>query len=457
MLDGRFVLGLRLCKIKADIYCEYQPVRRESLDMNRSKFFAVLAFLFALTAPLAVTVTAAQAQSSSFGDGAAVVFDDAAANDGVKIDISGVAAAPEGMEYVAWLVTDDSEGFLNVGTLAVANGEVRHTYTSGDDSDGANLIQMYSGWAISVEDAGSGASLREPTNQGIVYDRIAADSMAEVRKLDTAIRQATAQLALAMACAQSAREATDAAEVTANIQCAINLLEGAEGDNYDASVGASGGDGVGILNHVADVQAASDILSDKGEERPELGTLGASAAIANRNAANWAEGARNAAVEALGKDDVTFAKLFVGPGGNSVISLLDAASNGYDMNGDGVLNEMAVAEKDDEEEDTGPPEAGPAETGAGHIVRFTQLAATLKTVTGELPVVSTPTPTPAPTATPEPTATPTPTPLPQPAGPGLPGVGGLTPSASALAMLLGIALAIAIGGLTALRANRGKA
>ena len=115
--------------------------------------------------------------------------------------------------------------------------------------------------------------------------------------------------------------------------------------------------------------------------------------------------------------------------------------NGHDANGDSVLNE-----------------GDPSEQGAMHVARATQLAATLKTVSGELPVVTTPTPTPAPTATPEPTATPipTPTPIPQPAGPGLPGVGGMAPSASAMAMLLGVALAVAIGGLTALRANRVK-
>ena len=405
--------------------------------MNRSKFFAVLAFLFALTAPLAVSVTAAQAQSSSFGDGAAVVFDDEAVNDGVKIDISGVDAAPEGMEYVAWLVTDDSEGFLNLGTLAVENGVVKHAFTS----DGDNLIQMYSGWAVTVEEAGAGESLQKPTNQGVVYDRIGAESIAQIRALDAATRQTSAQLALALACARDAKDADAIEDVKSNAQCVVNLLEGAEGDNYDASVGASGGDGMGVLNYVAAMKTAAEDIADRSEERPELGSHGGSAARAAANAETWTTGARDAALNALSKDDLELAKLYIGPGGLSAISQLDAAVNGHDANGDSVLNE-----------------GDPSEQGATHVARATQLAATLKTVSGELPVVTTPTPTPAPTATPEPTATPipTPTPIPQPAGPGLPGVGGMAPSASAMAMLLGVALAVAIGGLTALRANRVK-
>ena len=405
--------------------------------MNRSKFFAVLAFLFALTAPLAVSVTAAQAQSSSFGDGAAVVFDDGAVNDGVKIDISGVDAAPEGMEYVAWLVTDDSEGFLNLGTLAVENGVVKRAFTS----DGDNLIQMYSGWAVTVEESGTGESLQKPTNQGVVYDRIGAESIAQIRALDAATRQTSAQLALALACARDAKDADAIEDVKSNAQCVVNLLEGAEGDNYDASVGASGGDGMGVINHVAAMKTAAEDIADRSEERPELGSHGGSAARAAANAETWTTGARDAALNALARDDVRLAKLFIGPGGRTVINQLEAAENGYDANGDGVLNE-----------------GDPSEQGAMHVARATQLAATLKTVSGELPVVTTPTPTPAPTATPEPTATPipTPTPIPQPAGPGLPGVGGMTPSASAMAMLLGVALAVAIGGLTALRANRVK-
>lgn len=422
--------------------------------MNRSKFFAVLAFLFALAAPL-VVMTTVEAQSSTFGDGLAVPFDDEGRNDGVRIDVAGVSAPPQGKEYVAWMVTDDSEGFLNLGSLTVANGTVAHTFDSESEGyDGANLIQMYSGWAVSVENFGTGANLDMPSNRGVVYDMIPSETMAEVRKLDAAAHQTAAQLALAMNCAQIARVAMTVEDAQDNLQCVVNLLEGESGDNYDASAGNSGGDGMGVLAHIAATRAASQSLGNVGADRADASFASAVASSASANADMWASAAQTQAANALTIGDLAELKIFVGPGGNTVISLLDAALNGFDANGDGVLNEQPLTEKDPEVDDegelTGPPEPGPSETGAKHAARAAQLAATLRATAGELPVVATPTP--LPTATPAPTATPTP--IPQPAGPGLPGVGGVAASGPVLAMALAAALAVTIGGLSALRANR---
>ena len=407
--------------------------------MNRSKFFAVLAFLFALTAPLVVTTV--EAQSSTFGDGTAIFFDDEGRNDGVRIEIAGVAAPPQGKEYVAWLVTDNGEGFLNLGSLSVEGGTVTHIFGSESEGyDGVNLIQRFSGWAITIEDQGRGANLPQPSNRGVVYDSIPAEAIGEIRKQDVAAHQTVSQVALALDCAERAKAATSVEDAKSNIQCAINILEGVSGDNYDESVD-SGGDGVGILNHITNLQSASESLGDVSVERPDLADASASSTRSSANVDTWTNQLHEQALRVQDLSDLDKIRIFIGPGGNSVISLLQAAANGYDSDGDGTLNEN-----------------DPAETGAIYAARSTQLAATLRTTAGELPIVATPTPipTPTPAATATPTATPTPTPIPQPAGPGLPGVGGLTPSGSALAMALAAALAIAIGGLTALRANRAR-
>ena len=427
--------------------------------MNRLKFFAVLAFLFALTAPFAVI--AVEAQSSSFGGGTAVLNDDGGRNDGVRIDVVGAVAPPQDKEYVAWLVTDDGEGFLNLGVLTVANGIIIHTFGSESEGyNGDNLLQMYGGLAVTMEDSGTGASLSKPTNRGIVYDPIPAGALAEIRKLNTAAHQTVAQLGLAMDCAERAGAAASIEDAQANLQCVVNILEGVSGDNYDDSA-ETGGDGMGILAHVASMRASAQALSGMGGARPDAAGASASISAAAANVDRWTNQLHAQTLRALDFSEFAKVQLFVGPGGNTVISLLDAALNGFDANGDGVLNEMAIPEpkdpeKDDEGEFTGPPEPGAAETGAKQAARGAQLAATLRTADGQLPVLATPTPLPTatPLPTPTPTATPTPTPIPQPAGPGLPGVGGLTASGSALAMALAAALAVTIGGLSALRANR---
>ena len=83
--------------------------------MHRSKFLLILALLFAVT--LSVTVAEAQTPPLGEGTGTAVVFDDAGRSDAVQVTMSDVSDPPEGGQYVAWLVNDDTDAFMNIGVL----------------------------------------------------------------------------------------------------------------------------------------------------------------------------------------------------------------------------------------------------------------------------------------------------------------------------------------------------
>jgi hypothetical protein len=206
------------------------------------------------------------------------------------------------------------------------------------------------------------------------------------------------------------------------------------------------------------------------------------------NAEDWAIEARDVALKALGTTDIALAKIYLGPGGGTVISTLGAARNGFDTDQDGTIESIA------------------GEGGAEQAYREAQLMATYSLVPGAPPPPPTPTPTatplptatatpvpptatavpptatavpptatavpptatavpPTPTATPvPPTATPIPlptptsTPLPQPAGPtgGLPSVGDDSVPVVAQLALLAAALLLGVGGALMIRGRRAR-
>ncbi len=402
--------------------------------MPRSKFIIVLALLLLLTAPVA----AAEAQSPpSFGEGSVVVFDDMASSDGALVSLTGVDSPPEGKEYVAWLAEDEQVGFLNLGTLEVGDdGSVSHTFGSESDGyTGDSLIATYSGWAISIEDAGSSPSM--PSGRGAVSDTFSESSLEDIRALSASVSGLKTQLELASVHANLARDSETLDELKMHAQHAISIIEGAEGANYDA--GQDPGDGVGALAYAAAAKAAANALSAAAEEDSAMAMYAPLAATSADSAATRAMAARDAALEAIAQGDLGVAGIFIGPGGNTLLSLLNAASNGFDTDGDGML------------------EVANGEGGANHANRDTQMALALSATPGSLPDLATPTPlpTPTPTATPVP-PTPTPTPI-APQAPGLPKVGDQSaPIALQISLLAAAAALLAIGGATAVRRNRGR-
>ena len=428
--------------------------------MPRSKFLLVLTLLLLLAVPATVVI----AQATPVGEGSAVVFDDAAVSDGIEVNISGATPAAEGMEYVAWLVADEQSGFLRLGSLDVdASGNANLKFgAESANYVGANLIAMYSGWVISVEQAGS--SPDRPTDQGIASETFTAQTAETLRMLIGAGANLNMQLEVAEMHAQLAASSETLEGAKMHAQHVINILEGSEGANYMAE-GGDPGDGVGALAHAAAAKAAAMRASSMPRDGSNMAMYSSMAATGFGNAEMWMMNARDAAVMALGQDSLQIAQIFIGPpagtfgsSGRSVVAYLDVAANGFDVNGDGMLGQREVIDEDDDE---APPMivAETSEHGAMMAYENSQKAATLSVVAGGLPILSTPTPTPAPTATPTPTplptATPTPTPV-QPTAPGLPGVGDASASAAIqLAALIAFAL-LAVGGVMSIRGRRSR-
>ena len=397
--------------------------------MPKSKFLLVLALLLLLAVPATVVLS----DGHGLGEGTATVFDDAGMSDGLEVSLTGAAAPDAGKEYAVWLVAEEQAAFLRVGTLSVGeDGSASLTFDSSSDGhSGDNLVATYSGWAISIEDAGS--SPDTPSNQGEASEVFEGDMLGNVRDLVMSMSGLRAQLELASMHAGFAAESDTVEDVMKHSHHVVNILEGSGGANYDGSHGDPG-DGTGALGYAAMAKAAASAVGGSGEEGSKRAMYSAMANTAAANAEMYAMMARDAALSAAAQDDVDLAKIFVGPGGRTAISLLEAAMYGFDADGDNMV-----------EDDMG-------EGGAMAGYRQAQMAVSWTVRAGGLPVLATPTPppTPVPTATPTPTPVPTPAP-PQPTAPGLPGVGDNTVSPVILMAIMAAAALLVIGGVVSIR------
>ena len=396
--------------------------------MPKSKFLLVLALLLLLAVPATVVLS----DGHGLGEGTATVFDDAGMSDGLEVSLTGAAAPDAGKEYAVWLVAEEQAAFLRVGTLSVGeDGSASLTFDSSSDGhSGDNLVATYSGWAISIEDAGSPPA--SPSNQGEASEVFEGDMLGNVRDLVMSMSGLRAQLELASMHAGFAAESDTVEDVMKHSHHVINILEGSGGANYDGSHGDPG-DGTGALGYAAMAKAAASAVGGSGEEGSKRAMYSAMANTAAANAEMYAMMARDAALSAAAQDDVDLAKIFVGPGGRTAISLLEAATYGFDADGDNMV------------------EGDMGEGGAMAAYSQAQMAVSWSVKAGGLPDLATPTPPPTPVPTATPVPTPTPTPPQQPTAPGLPGVGDNTVSPVILMAIMAAAALLVIGGVVSIR------
>ena len=422
--------------------------------MSRSKFILLLALLTLLAVPVAVeaqtpTQPVLTSAGSLAGTGTAVIWDDQSLSDSITTSMAGVTPPAEGTAYEGWLVSDDGEAEMSVGIMTVANdGSISHTFGSASEGyTGENLIAGFNTFVITVEsvpDDDPGAS----SNVAFGYS-VPLDGIAHVRHLLSdwpsgsgvgIMTNLKAQLDIAINYAELAAASDTIEDVQNQMHLVVNVIEGAEGANYDASLSDSG-DGIGVIAHAQDSKHGS-LAATAVPDDTVIGEHALLVEASGANVENWANEARDIALTVIGTSNLELAKIFVGPGGRTVVSTLIAARNGFDADGDGTVG------------------SGASEGGANQAYVEAQLMATYTLAPGT-PVQVVPTPAPEPTAVPtpapEPTAVPTPVPAAlQPTAPGLPGVGDdSVPIVAQLALLAAVVL-LGTGGIFMVRGRRSK-
>ena len=299
--------------------------------MARSKLIILIALVLLMAVP------AAQVRAQTYaGTGTAVIWDANALSDAITFSLTGVTPPEDGTVYEGWVITDDGSIKTSTGILEVLGGAIEHQFIS---PSGENLIHNYDKAVITVEpvpddDLGPSAVVA-------FSDQIPGPAMAHIRHLLTnwpsgadegILTNLKGQLDTAIQHANLALNSTTLDDVLAHTHHVLNIIEGADGPNYDASFGDPG-DGLGVLAHAADrkhagfaagAAAGDTFVSEHGDLVDEYGM----------NAADWATIARDIALnDVLTRSGIALAKLFVGPGAGTVLGQLEAARNGFGADG----------------------------------------------------------------------------------------------------------------------------
>jgi hypothetical protein len=308
-----------------------------------------LIVLMALALLIAVPAGAALAQGDVLeGEGTAVIWGDAALSDAVTFAMTGVTPPATGTAYEGWLVSDDGTVKLSTGIITVGDdGSVNHSFDSNSTGNtGQNLIANYDKVLITVEpvpDSNAGPS-------GVVAfsAQIPAGAIAHIRHLLAdwppgsgvgILTNLQTNLEGAILHANLAKNSDTLALKVLHTRRVINAIEGDGGANYDASSGDPAGDGTGVLAHASDRKHAGFASATAVDNA----TIAAHAALVDTygTTAELSAGlARDQALKVLASN-LSLANIYLGPGANTVLTLLDVALNGIE-GGDGGAKQAYV-------------------------------------------------------------------------------------------------------------------
>jgi hypothetical protein len=299
-----------------------------------------VASLLALLLTMALPTGLAMAQepvliSAAGASGTAIISDSVSLGDTITIAMKDVPAQSADTALEGWLITDDGSAKLSTGIMAVgADGTIAHVFVS---ADGENLIASYNKFVVTVEPAPD----TDPEPSGVIAfsHRIPLAGAAHVRHLLTSWPPGTdsgilanlrTQLQMAIDHVELAINAATLEEVQLHTHHVLNIIEGVDGANFDASFG-NPGDGLGVLLHAEDSKHATFAAQEAGEVI--FTTNAALVEASGGNAADRAIAARDIALVSLGESSLFAAKLNLTP----VLGLLTTALHGVDADADGTI------------------------------------------------------------------------------------------------------------------------
>ena len=322
--------------------------------------------LIALFIPMAV------AQADHGLAGSSVIRDSVASpglaegnlSDSIIVQMSGVPLPAAGTVYEGLLVSDDGSDKLSLGIFEVsADGIVHHTFGPPDPPPappggvpspvvpGENLFAKYDKFVVTIEpvpDPDSG-----PSSVIMGSDSTPTGAMVHIRQLIyswkgnpaytdglhegtekgivVGLRQQTFDALKHAKFSLSAAREGGLSDAQAHAGHTVNIIEGLDGPNYDASWGY-GGDQFGVLNYAADVKHATFAMSAASDDAT-VNKYGPGVVDSGANVDAWASLARDQALRATRTSSVLVAELYM----SNVELFLTRALNGYDADGDGSI------------------------------------------------------------------------------------------------------------------------
>ena len=312
--------------------------------MSRYKILIVIALVLFMTVPSGLAGLARAADVS--GSGTAVIVDGLAPSDTVIFSLTGVTFPADNTVYEGWLISDDGNTKLSTGILTVtatpgsADGSLSHTFTS---PTGENFIAKYDKVVITVEpvpDSDPG-----PSDDVAFTHQIPASGMAHIRHLLTSwpagadagiLTNLKDQIQAAITHSALAKNSSTLDAVKLHMHHVINIIEGEDGDNFDASFG-NPGDGIGVVAHAQDRKHAS-FASNATPGDAVIAEHSKVVETHGENAENWSILARDQALSILDLDSLVGAQTLAG----AVGAILQDARDGIDATGQGGADQAYV-------------------------------------------------------------------------------------------------------------------
>ena len=315
--------------------------------MSRYKILIVIALVLFMTVPSGLAGLA-RAQgvptlisAGVSGSGTVVIVDGLEPSDTVIFSLTGVTFPADNTVYEGWLISDDGNTKLSTGTLTVtADGSLSHTFTS---PTGENFIAKYDKVVITVEpvpDSDPG-----PSDDVAFTHQIPASGMAHIRHLliswpagaDAGIlTNLKDQIQAAITHSALAKNSSTLDAVKLHMHHVINIIEGEDGDNFDASFG-NPGDGIGVVAHAQDRKHAS-FASNATPGDAVIAEHSKVVETHGENAENWSILARDQALSILDLDSLVGAQTLAG----AVGAILQDARDGIDATGQGGADQAYV-------------------------------------------------------------------------------------------------------------------
>jgi Anti-sigma-K factor rskA/zinc-ribbon domain len=274
---------------------------------------------------------------------------------GLSIAINGLKTPPSGSQYLAWLINDQSEQIVPLGTLAASGQQFSLSYTGttgGTQQGTTNLIGLGNKIEITLEQGQ--ASL--PTGKVLLTGIFPPKAFVHIRHLLFKFPTTPHNIGLLVGLMNQTQLLNAQASILQNaanggnhavIQCAaqsiIDISEGSKGTNYKpldpncANLNITQtGDGFGILGQGYQITAASHaaLAANQTDSTANIRLQASHVIIATNNIKAW--------VTTIDQDAL---KLLNNPNDTSVVqeivTLSDHAYHGVDANGDGQIDPVS--------------------------------------------------------------------------------------------------------------------
>ncbi len=334
--------------------------RLQRKNVRRNTLIAILIILLLIaSSAVGITVIVRQSAASAALTGQVLYFDSPNApstnTDALSIVVQGLNAPPTGSHYDAWLINDQNEQILPLGTLVAKQNTFILTYSAGNSSGqtSTNLLAIGDKLEITLEQG----TVKLPAGNIILTGTFPLMAFAHIQHLLVSFPQTPGKIGFLVGVLEQTHLLNIQTDVLQNLidsrnadavgciaQSIIDIIEGKQGLHFRPLAASCAlqnvtatGDGFGLLSkggYLADAQEHATFAITQTDATNSMRLHARLLAVALSNIKGW--------VTTIDQDAQTLranpTDLTIAP---EIVALSDQAYHGVDTNGDGQIDPVA--------------------------------------------------------------------------------------------------------------------